>query len=168
MTTERYHRCAQCGTQYTFQGSGPGCDRADNNATWCPSCTKIVYNALANVQRLFECRYRSIKEVERFKHITLEQVLEWEMLGNEIKRASGWPVTRIWPGLFDAATGDSQNIREVIGRQKNPELLPTREEDVFVGVYFRLSTWRVRPEHVIEVPMEYDLIKGTFTGQLWR
>ena len=54
-------------------------------------------------------------------------------------------------------TGDAQNIREVVA------LFGPLQ-----GTRFQLATWRNRPDDVsIKVPMEWDCIRGCFTGNSW-
>lgn len=153
MTTQSYHRCATCGNEYLYQGSGHGCNRPKNSSTWCPSCKGVVDAALSMVPRLFECRYRNVLEMEHFKHVTLEMIKVWETTPT-----SGIQVRRVWPGLFNLKTGDQMSIREVVGRDG---AYPVK------GARFRVSTWDNDPEYTIEVPMEYDLKNERFTGHQW-
>lgn len=163
MTTQAYHRCAQCGDQYTYQGSGPGCGRAENDPKWCPICKGIVDRALADVPRLFECRYRPTSEVKGFEALTMEMLKEWETKPDPFHtRLDGTnpPIARrIWPGLYNLETGDSQNIYEVQAWTNAPYPYRSRR--------FRVSTWRQDPEFAIELAMEYDLREGRFTGRHW-
>lgn len=154
MTTHRVTRCAHCGSEYEFQASGPGCHDPFNDGTWCPVCKRVIAQALAKVPRLYECRYRDIKEMpDRFPDVTLEQVLEWER-ENLAPRAEGRIVAqRIFAPLFNLKTGDAQNVREV--RAPN-------------GQRFMLATWSQSPDYEIKVPWEFDLQKGCWTNHPWR
>lgn len=67
------------------------------------------------------------------------------------------PFQRIFAGLFDTETGDSQNIREIKGR-----------EFPYSSYTFRVSTWKKSSEYEIGVKMEYDLVDDKWTGNLWR
>lgn len=149
-------RCAQCGDQYEYQASG-GEPPPYNDGTWCHNCRKVVSEALAKVPRLFECRYRDVREVPKFACVTREMLFKWDRERRQDPSLNS-VIQRIWPGLCDLETGDAQKIREIRGRG----------HDIFNGIAFRLSTWDLKDEHTIEVPMEYDLQKNAFTGQLWR
>jgi hypothetical protein len=159
MTTKR---CGQCGDEYTYQGSGYGCNRPENDATYCPSCKTVINEALAKIPRRFECRYRDVQEMDKFKdHVTLEMLIEWERADMERRKTELWG-QRIWPALYNIETGDSQNTREIVGRPPALGGVPN-----FNGIRFRLSTWKKNPEVTIEVPMEYDLLENKFTGHAW-
>lgn len=120
----------------------------------CPDCKEAVNAALSTRTRFFECRYRNITELpERFPDITIENLREWE--SQPPSNALGVPVRRVFSPLFDLETGDSQSVREIRG------------QGTYASVRFRLSTWRLRPEVLIEVPMEYNLTEQRFTGREW-
>ncbi len=156
----REHRCGHCGVGYTYQASGGGAGHL-NDATYCPACKEIVEGAIraamANCPRQFAARYRPVAEIPRFAEITLDTVLEWERQSQEQARAENrLQLTQIFAGLFDLQNGDSQNIRVIRGR------------DQFRGMSFKVMTWRHRPEHSIEIEMEFDLQRQEFTGSTWR
>lgn len=46
-------RCQHCKSMYSYQMSGPGSYKY-NNDTYCPSCYKIVLEALSNIPVRFE------------------------------------------------------------------------------------------------------------------
>jgi len=149
MTTHQLKRCSHCGTRYSYQGSGHGCNAPLNDSTWCPQCKQAVIDALRPLPRLFECRYRNIQELPGFADVTLEKLLEWEAVQLNPKGEVFFPVgQRIWPGLYNLETGDSQKTRQIIGPRGT----------------FRLSTWRKDPEVIIDTPMEWDLTTSTWTG----
>lgn len=80
--------------------------------------------------------------------MTIEKLLEWE--AKQLAPREGFlPVAqRVWVGLFNLDTGDSQKTRQIIGPRGT----------------FRLSTWRKDPEVIIDTPMEWDLTTNTWTG----
>jgi len=156
MTTERYHRCSHCGVEYIYQGSGANPPKF-NHATWCPGCYEAALEGMRAIPRRYECRYRPTREIPRLESVTLETLLDWEARNRTDRAARGeLPITRIFTPLIDVESGDAQNVREIRGR------------DEFSVWRFRLATWRQKPEHKIDVPMEYDLEKKCFTGQSWR
>lgn len=174
MTTRYIQRCVQCGSKYTYQGSGPGCDDQFNDGKWCPLCKAQVVEALQRTRpRQFECRYRNVGELGNwwteveFAELTFETLLTWERENyEEAKRLRsnnmGLYMQRIWPGRFNATFDRMQSIREVRGRGR------------FDRYNFRLTTWPARkvdnlPEEgvSIELPMEWDVIEGKWTGNLW-
>jgi len=157
MTSEAYHRCAQCGIEYVYQKSGHGCGRATNDATWCPDCKEAVNAALQARPRLFECRHRNIMELsERFPDLSVGTLLDWESQPAEPPPTLfGAPIRRVFAPLFNLETGDSQTIREIRGQGQ------------YASVRFRLTTWRLCTEVIIEVPMEYNLVEQRFTGHEW-
>lgn len=158
---ERFHRCSRCGVRYLYQASGDGCGRPENDSVHCPSCKTVINEALKTVPRLFECRYQNVLETERFKDVTLDMLREWQQADESIAR-------RIWPGLVDMVTGDAQDIREIRGRGTGPEGGWVSSAHPYQGIGFRLTTWRQKDDYTIEVPMEWDLREGRFTGRLWR
>jgi hypothetical protein len=143
-------RCGHCGAPYVYQSSGHGCNRADNDGTYCPSCKTALNATLKTIPRVFECRYQPITAIPSLSHITLEECLAWEGGRSGPKR--------IWPALTNPETGDSQSIREVVAT----------EPDGRVVARLRLSTWSKTDEYVIEAPMEWDLRENRFTGRTWR
>jgi len=161
MTTRSYHRCTHCGSEYVYQGSGHGAPEY-NHSSWCPDCFKDVSDALEARPRLYECRYRDIREIPRFENLSLDTVLGWEAADTKEREArdktADPSVVRFRRGffpLFDLKTGDSTETREVSGRGP------------FLGITFRVSTWRQKADYDITVPMEYDLVAKRFTGRGW-
>lgn len=179
MTTHLNKRCGHCGLHYVFQGSGAGCGRPENDATYCPCCKVIrdeaLHAAFAKVPRIFEGRWQDIKELgDRFKDVTLEKLQAWEAEDERIKQSSDSPwvrnVRRVFSPLFNVKTGDSTNTREVRGRSEgNPAFDPIKMKyPEYVGVTFRLTTWRVSPEYDVQVEMEWNLREDRYTGRIWR
>jgi hypothetical protein len=179
MTTHIGKRCGHCGQAYSFQGSGDGCQRPENDATYCPGCKVVrdaaLREAFSKVPRIYEARSRDIKELgDRFKDVTLEKLLAWEAEDERIKQSSdsSWVrnVRRVFVPLFNIQTGDSTTTRDIRGRSEgNPAFDPIKMRyPEYVGVTFRLTTWRVSPEWTAEVQMEWDLREGRFTDRIWR
>jgi hypothetical protein len=159
MTTQSYKRCGKCGAQYIYTGSGHGCLKPLNNSTWCPDCTRVVNAALANIPRKFEGRWTPIAEVPHLAGVTPEHIRAWEEAAHreaEERQAAGQIVARrVFSPLFNLQTGDSQNVREVRGR------------DEFQGHTFKVASWRQAGGIEIEVNMEYDLQNNRYTGHEW-
>ncbi len=150
MTTHRLLRCHRCGSEYSYQGSGRGAPRF-NNAEYCVSCAQIVHEALAKVPRLFECRYRNIKEMpEAYSGITLPILLEWEKEQLSVKKEGQmFPnIQRVFPGLYNLETGDHQCRREIRGNALPGDVS-------YQGQRFMLAMWEMSGEYEISVPMEW-------------
>lgn len=157
MTSIRTKRCRHCASTYGYQQSGHGCGDALNDDRYCPTCKAAVNAALSALPVLFERRYVPVSEHPLYRDVTRADVERWEA---EFE-GHRWQTTailgkRIWPGLMDLETGDAQSVREV--RATSGEHLGTR---------FRVSSWRLRPDFLIEIAIEWDLIKQARVG-LWR
>ena len=152
MTTMSYKRCTVCGIKYIYQGSGPGCLEQIADSRHCTDCASVIHDALRTIPRRYEHRWRDVKEVPGYDHLTLEQVKSWEEQDTRFIR-------RIWPALYNLGTGDSQSIRLVYPPKDDPEhgrLHP-----------IRLSTWKKDTDYKMEVEVEWDTQKGEFTGRFW-
>jgi hypothetical protein len=147
-------RCTHCKTFYVWHASGPDCFSDPASEKHCGSCNKAIQDTLATIPKKYECRYEDVQKLPNFSDITLDIVLEWEKEGDEEPK-SALRGKRIWPGLFNTKTGDAQNIREVRGRGNRSWLR------------VRLQTWKKDPEYKIELPMEFDLLEGKYTGDVW-
>jgi hypothetical protein len=153
MTTERYGRCVTCGIEYHYYMSGMPSHDSHTDSSYCPECKKVAQEALLTVRPKFECRYTAVSELEQYKDVTLDMLLEHEEeVHKKAKEERRLLATRIWPAMYNLKTGDTQSIREI--RYK--------------GVPYRVSVWSKSDECSIEVPMEYDLINERLTGNLWR
>jgi hypothetical protein len=157
MTTRSSKRCSHCGEPYIYTGSGAGCMDPTNSETYCPGCKTVhdeaLRKAFGDVPRHFEMRYQNVSEIPALSWVTLNHVLAWESAPGVQPMAR-----RIWVGLHDLKTGDSQNVREVV---------PHTDHAAINGLKFKVSTWRQDPDHSIEVQREYDLVEGRFTGHPW-
>ena len=160
MTSYIRNRCIHCGTQYNYQASGPSSQRY-NDPDYCTECKIVLCRALLKERlRYYTKRSRNIKNTIQFKEITLDQILQWEIVDNHRRqelRASGKLVgQRIGVGLVNISTGEWQNVREVCGHDK------------FEGYRFMVSTWPSKSDdYEITISMEYDLIKQEFTDEIW-
>lgn len=73
MTTHKQTICRQCGTPYSFQGSGhwEGDYPAElNDDRYCPDCMKVILEALSKIEKRFE--WRDIPTTD----YTVEELLE--------------------------------------------------------------------------------------------
>lgn len=160
MTVERLHRCIKCRDRYTYQASGEGCGRVENDGKWCPSCKLIVVAALEKVPRMFEPRWVDVGSDEASLHAdipTVADCLRWREEAQAACKKHGhiWS-ERIWPALIDYGGKGCQSTRGVPAR-----------DGIYQGIMFRLSTWGQSPDHSIEIEMEFDLHKDRFTGRQW-
>lgn len=163
----RLKRCTHCGIRYEHLESGHSVTRDLSTGTHCDSCAEAQRDVLKGTSRLFEGRWRpiaEITEVPAFKEITLDRLLTWEKARD---RGMG---QRIFVGLYNLETGDSQNSRGIVVPP------PPVAEDYIVskgpdapyrGILFKVTTWRKDPEFSIEVEREWDIQEGKFTGQKW-
>ena len=173
MTTHIHKRCGQCGIEYAFQGSGYGCNRPENDSIYCPSCKTVINEALAKVPRRWEMRMQNISELgDRFAAVTPERVREWEAADERRRELAPYRfiARRVFSPLFNLETGETTSTIEVKGRDgHDPNILRRGCPPEYVGITFRMTWWNQKPEDcTIEVPMEYDLREGRFTGQLWQ
>ena len=155
MTSYQGKRCSHCRAGYTYQASGPGCGDPLNNDRYCPICKAHINQALTALPVLFECRYFPVSEVSAYADVTREQVEQWEADLQE-RRKTAVVGQRIWPGLIDLQTGNTQHIRQVIATNGPHK-----------GTPFRVSSWDVRGEFTIEVGLEWDLMEQR-AGGVWR
>jgi hypothetical protein len=85
--------------------------------------------------------------------VTVDKLLGWEILN---RAEQSLPITRIFSGLYDLKSQDSQSVREIRGR------------DQYSGISFKLAVWKNNSEKPeIEAAMEYDIQQGCFTGRAW-
>lgn len=156
MTSHRGKRCVHCRTHYFYQASGHGCGERTNDPNYCPDCKARVLEALASIPARFECRYFPVSEVPMFAHVTRAHIEEWEA-DLARRRETELVAQRIWPGLVNLATGDTQSIRLVIASSG-----PHR------GTAFRVSSWRRNPDdYRIEIGLEWD-IANQRAGVIWE
>ncbi len=150
MTTQSLKRCQHCAVRYTYTGSGHGCLEKLNDPVHCRGCTQAIVEALEKVPRLFESRLRDVTEVPALAGVTRELVQSW---------IDDWDRThdyrRVFSPLYDLTTDDVYNTRSAPG--------PAPYDKYSI----RLSTWKQKPEYELKVEMEYDLVKGEFTGNRW-
>jgi hypothetical protein len=160
---EFHHRCRHCGTGYSYQASGEGCHRPENDSTYCPECKLTTLKALEGIPKRFECRYRNVQEVPQYEGLTLNLLLKWEKeWKEEDAKKNVLRGQRIWFG--------DGHVREVRGR-KEPDG-PWQ----WYGTRFRLTTRsslggdRIEnlTDYRIELPMEWDVVNKCFTGEHWR
>ncbi len=157
VTSIRIRRCIHCRSRYGYQQSGEGCGDGINDARYCRTCKGAINGALTALPVLFECRYVPIAEHPPCADVTRAQIEEWEAtFERERWQATALIAKRVWPGLMDLETGDAQNVREV--RATSGEHLGTR---------FRVSSWRQRPDFLVEVPIEWD-VAGQKSLGLWH
>lgn len=149
-------RCVRCGSVYIYHPTPRDDERLLNDPKHCPRCKQLIVDALRDVPRLFEGRWRDVREVPEFAGIGLGDVIAWEKEFLRPKNDGRLVMQRIWPALVDVENNDNQHIRLVPGHT-----YPYR------GIGFRVSTWQKRSDYLIEVNMEFDLQKGEFTGLRW-
>jgi hypothetical protein len=152
MSVRDYIRCHHCRTTYTWDSNDRG---QYSSREYCPICQREIVEALSKIPVGFECRYRDINDFDEYSDVNLEMIKEWEAALAERRKTELVP-QRVFVGLYDLKNGDSQNIRVVRATSGTHQ-----------GKGFRVSTWSLKSEFSIEVPMEYDLLKDAFTGQFW-
>jgi hypothetical protein len=93
MSVER-KRCVHCQSPYVYHPSFYGGEEVDypyNHHDYCPDCRKVVVEALAGVPVRFEKRFLPAKDYTRDQIVTHQ----------EERCATGFPMRRIMPGLYD-------------------------------------------------------------------
>lgn len=86
MTLEQ-KRCARCHRTYTYQPSGPGCIEETNDATHCPSCMRVILDALSSVPVLYNRAWVVTRDVSVETLVRLR-----EERAAEIRAKGGLPV----------------------------------------------------------------------------
>jgi len=109
------HECKHCGEEYHFQWSGNydavDVPREHRDTEYCPVCKKAIYDALAKIPVKFKYEHVITDEVN------LDTLLKWEKENDDEQSKNGGLIARrILAGLWDSKTGESQKVREVIGR----------------------------------------------------
>lgn len=155
MTSYQGKRCSHCRAGYAYQASGPGCGERSNDPRYCPQCKAVVLHALSALPVLFECRYFPVSEVPKYADVTRAQVEEWEEAFRERRKTQGFLAQRIWPALIDLETGDRQSIREVKATSGPHQ-----------GTPFRVSSWQRKPDYLIEIGLEWDIMQQK-AGDVW-
>lgn len=51
MTSHIIQRCEHCGIEYSFQSSGQGCFRFENDEEYCPTCAKVIKKAICKAKK---------------------------------------------------------------------------------------------------------------------
>jgi hypothetical protein len=155
MTSYQGKRCSHCRAAYHYQASGPGCGNVLNDSRYCPICKGTINHALSALPVLFECRYFPVSEVPAYADVTRAHIEQWEAALAELRKAAV-VAQRIWPALIDLKTGDTQSIRAIVA-SSGPH----------IGTPFRVSSWESKPEYLIEVGLEWDIMSQT-AGGVWR
>ena len=114
-----YLECEHCGDEYPYQGSGSydsdqvaHIPREHRDSKHCPECKKAIYDALQKIPVKF--KYQSVNTDE----VDIDTLLRWEEERNEENRKSGGLFAmRVLAGTFNTITGESEKVREVIGRE---------------------------------------------------
>jgi len=156
MTTHRQRRCCHCGTRYSWQGSGGGCQEPLNDARYCPDCKQAIITALSGIPLKFYKVWVDTDEV------TLDQLREWEGSAREENRQqykSGDPIRyairSVYAPLFDLENPENTHHNGVVSGKGE-----------FAGKTYRYGFWtnkgeRVKPEETkVEVAVERNLETG--------
>lgn len=107
--THQNKRCAHCATTYAYQSSGGGCLEPTNDPTYCPSCKKVVLDALSSVPAKFERDWVVTRDVSVETLVELER----ERL-DAVREKGGIPVRRVLMGLYDMADFSNHNHRGLV------------------------------------------------------
>lgn len=162
MTMHRYRRCLNCQDVYTYQTSGRGAPKYNNN-DYCPTCQEAIVNALKTVPQKFDCKRVPVAETP-YAAVTREEIEAWyeaEQAARIARRKTEpnnfwlWG-QQVWGGYLDLQTGDSQDVIKV----KAPD-------GPYHGVSFWLSVWKKSKEYTIEVDMERDILTDRIVGP-WK
>lgn len=133
---EVYKYCIHCGIRYLYQASGYGCHRAENNDKYCPECTTAINETLKKMPIKVKKRFIDTDEItpDQFLH-------EMEVRDQKIK-AGELIFERIFPGLINTQTGESQCIRTVF----------------LNDTLYRMTWWPSKKDYRTEKQVRWDLI----------
>ena len=151
--TQQGKRCYHCKTTYTYQGSGDGCFRKENDSKFCPDCMKAINETLDKIPKKFKEAWIETTEV------TFEQLKQWEkdkVAEYEAKRAKGemlFPmVKRVFVGSVNMKIGERDVIEHVNGR------------DSFRNREFIYKYWSSTPDQItITTRVEKNIKTGETT-----
>ena len=141
--THQHKRCDHCAVAYSYQGSGYGCFHPENDPRFCPTCMRVINEALRaipvkkkQVWLPLQIDPKNPVTVELFEKLLAEKKVKQEANPFFIKSYT--------------LTGYS-NIKEegVIDYQ---------------GVRYRLMHNTDTGEKLVEARLEEDIVDGTITG----
>lgn len=140
-------RCGHCKQEYTYQASGNGCHNPLNDDYYCPECKEIILKALSDVPIKFKCI--TVLQTD----VTLEQCKSWERIEELVRNSEtglgSLHMVRVFAGLADMKTGESQVIRQVKGQNQH-------RHKTFIYSY-----WPSKPEEAeVRVYMEENVMTG--------
>lgn len=138
MQTER-RRCTHCGSEYSYQISGYGCQYEVNDEDYCPDCKKVILNALSNVPKKFTNKWKEIPYDEK-----LVQGF------NSLKKDEEERDTVLFSVLIGVNL-DFDCIELYYYGHKRYALCKNKED----------KDWKIFLES------EFDLYKNDFTGKVW-
>ncbi len=143
MTSHRYKRCVHCGIVYAWQSSGYGCNKAVNDAKYCPECKAAINEALKKVP------IRIVSVWEDTDKVTVEFLLNQRKLAREEARKNHPNRIigeRVLAPLFDMVDPENKNANYVIK---------------WGGDTYAVETWSKEPErNKVMILMEENLLTG--------
>jgi hypothetical protein len=142
MTTHKLKRCEHCQTPYSFQSSGHGASK-HNDDRYCPDCMKSVMEALKLVRIKFEKKWLPTTDYTKEQIITAQK---------ERIKATG-PTRRIVMGLTATKNGILVEIERNVCEQMED---PTNKQKL----YYLASWWdsNIHPQKVMK-EVWYDVNK---------
>lgn len=108
MSVVRERRCQNCGTHYAYHLSGYGCADPDNDGRWCPSCAKVVREALETVEPKRRARWKAVSDV------SVSDLVERFERGRAERRAAALEAgtlcpERVYSNLYDLTNPSNHN-----------------------------------------------------------
>lgn len=154
MTMERYHRCQHCQDVYLcLTSGGPGYHTNHKNTRYCEGCAKVISDALSAVPTKCERIW------EKTDDVTLNQLLDWEVLNNaEADAKNGFVIRRVSSPLF-RMNGPNITATQRTAYVKGRDKLSRR--------YFHYRYWEGE-EDKVEITEELELNKETGQKEPWR
>lgn len=70
MTRIIYHTCINCYDNYSYQSSGEGCGRPENDGDYCPRCKLNIIEALGRVPKVAEWTQVDVEGEEKERVLT--------------------------------------------------------------------------------------------------
>lgn len=123
-----YKNCIHCGVIYTYQSSGEGCHRDENDDKYCPSCKKALLNTLRKIPKKFTYRWVETDDVTKEEALSIikkndeEQDRRWKKGDERAKKCKGCELlppfrlklVRAYMPLVDMDTCESSNQKDFV------------------------------------------------------
>ena len=134
--THYYKYCIHCGVRYTHQGSGHGCGRQENDREYCPECMTTISLALETIP---------VKVKNKFIHtddISPDEFFAAIKKREEEREEGSLIFERIFPGLVNLNSGDTQNSRSITIKK----------------TLYYMTWWTSKKDYEIKKEVKWDIV----------